>query len=274
MVWHTSDDYWDCRGSTLFLWAPHWPKSSQAKKPYPIKATDTGIYVLTNKKSISNHRKDNGKSNAIYEQLLTDPMFQFLHNVSFDVDQTSSNYDIQFPVITMNIHLTRQVFTYHTQHPTSPPWRPTATGWLPRLPHLLPLHGLRQPRLALPLHLCWVGSWQSFHGNDNVTHSDCYVRKRQAKCAKVRSKTRACNNRTIIVQFICLSTWNHQSLMLIMARVSYMTRLDLWMVTCIFLVFLCIFEFVLASCLSKAGMKVTTWPAIPGSLIYFFCLKS
>ena len=46
--------------------------------------------------------------------------------------------------------------------------------------------------------------------------------------------------------------------MLIMARVSYMTRLDLWMVTCIFLVFLCIFEFVLASCLSKAGMKVTT----------------
>ena len=48
-------------------------------------------------------------------------MFQFLHNVSFDVDQTSSNYDIQFPVITMNIHLTRQVCTYHTQCPTSPP---------------------------------------------------------------------------------------------------------------------------------------------------------
>ena len=129
-------------------------------------------------------------------------MFQFLHNVSFDVDQTSSNYDIQFPVITMNIHLTRQVFTYHTQHPTSPPWRPTATGWLPCLSHLLPLHGLRQPRLALPLHLCWVGSWQSFHGNDNVTHSDCHVWKRQAKRAKVRSKTRACN-RTIIVHYIC-----------------------------------------------------------------------
>ena len=34
---------------------------------------------------------------------------QFLHNVSFDVAQTSSDYDIQFPVITMNIYLTRQV---------------------------------------------------------------------------------------------------------------------------------------------------------------------
>ena len=38
---------------------------------------------------------------------------QFLHNVSFDVDQTSSNYDIQFPVITMNIYLTRQVLNAH-----------------------------------------------------------------------------------------------------------------------------------------------------------------
>ena len=38
---------------------------------------------------------------------------QFLHNVSFDVDQTSSNYDIQFPVITMNIYLKRQVFNAH-----------------------------------------------------------------------------------------------------------------------------------------------------------------
>ena len=150
MVWHPSDDYWDCRRSTLFLWAPHWPKSPQAKKPYPIKATDTGIYVLTNKKSISNHRKDNGKSNAIYEQLLTDPMFQFLHNVSFDVDQTSSNYDIQFPVITMNLHLTRQVShlsysasnittmtTYHhrlatmSTSPSSPPWSSSASPGSP-----------------------------------------------------------------------------------------------------------------------------------------------
>ena len=40
------------------------------------------------------------------------------------------------------------------------------------------------------------------------------------------------------------------------ARVSYMTQLDVWMVTCIFLVFLCIFEFVVASSLIKAGKKV------------------
>ena len=41
-----------------------------------------------------------------------------------------------------------------------------------------------------------------------------------------------------------------------MTRVSYMTQLDVWMVTCIFIVFLCIFEFVVASTLIKAGKKV------------------
>ena len=57
MVWHTSDDYWDCRGSTLFLWAPHWPKSSQAKKPYPIKATDTGICIEKQKEHFKSQKR-------------------------------------------------------------------------------------------------------------------------------------------------------------------------------------------------------------------------
>ena len=43
---------------------------------------------------------------------------------------------------------------------------------------------------------------------------------------------------------------------IMLTRVSYMTQLDVWMVTCIFIVFLCIFEFVVASTLIKAGKKV------------------
>ena len=128
------------------------PIGQKAPKPKSLTRLKPQIlgYVLKNKKSISNHRKDNGKSNAIYEQLLTDPMFQFLHNVSFDVDQTSSNYDIQFPVITMNLHLTRQVShlsysasnittmtTYHhrlatmSTSPSSPPWSSSASPGSP-----------------------------------------------------------------------------------------------------------------------------------------------
>ena len=195
-------------------------------------------------------------------------MLKFLHNVSFDVDQTSSNYDIQFPVITMNIHLTRQVRTYHTQRPRSPPWRPTTTGWLPRLPHLLPLHGLRQPRLALPLHLRWVCSWQSFHGNDNVTHSDCYVWKRQAKRAKVRYKTRACN-RTIIAHYICqhettkVWCWLWPGCLIWPASTCGWWRASSWS-----------FSASLSSSLHPVWAKQAwRWPAIPGSLIFFNFLK-
>ena len=162
----------------------------------------------------------------------------------------------------MNIHLTRQVRTYHTQRPRSPPWRPTTTGWLPRLPHLLPLHGLRQPRLALPLHLRWVCSWQSFHGNDNVTHSDCYVWKRQAKRAKVRSKTRACN-RTIIAQFICQNEttkiwcWLWPGCLTWPASTCGWWHASSWS-----------FSASLSSSLHPVWAKqARRWPAIPGSLI-------
>ena len=53
-----------------------------------------------------------------------------------------------------------------------------------------------------------------------------------------------------------------------MSRVSYVSLLDIWMVVCIFFVFLSIGEFILVSAMIRNGLKVSKLQSI--SEIIFF----
>ena len=149
MVWHTSDDYWDCRGSTLFLWAPHWPKSSQAKKPYPIKATDTGICIEKQKEHFKSQKRQWKKQCNIWTALYWSDVsvfaqcelwrgpdkLQLWHPVPSDNDehpphQTGFYLSYSASNITTMTTYRHRLATTSTS-PSSPPWSSSASPGSP-----------------------------------------------------------------------------------------------------------------------------------------------
>ena len=87
-----------------------------------------------------------------------------------------------------------------------------------------------------------IFSSQGGHGHDNSANPHCYVQLGQTKCSKVGGKR---NVPKQLIDYIFVT------------RVSYVSLLDIWMVVCIFFVFLSIGEFILVSAMTRNGLKVS-----------------
>ena len=114
---------------------------------------------------------------------------------------------------------------------------PDPSDWVPCGADLHPLHRLRGPGLALPLHTARVCAREGRHGDDHPPHSHRHVQ--------------LCRRHLTDQLLLQTTTQVRQNV----PRVSYVSYLDIWMLTCMIFVFSCILEFIVVTALNRTGEK-------------------